>query len=118
MVTVLGAQGERVHPRSQYFREYNYRRRFGIDMAAYLRMFEEQGGVCAICGRPERVVHWMTGQVMPLAVDHDHQTGEVRGLLCMNCNTRLEKYERFRANKDWTVKAQKYLGMEKGNTNV
>lgn len=38
------------------------------------------GGCCEICGR-ER----------PLHIDHDHQTGDVRGLLCISCNTALGK---------------------------
>jgi hypothetical protein len=44
----------------------------------YRALLERQGGVCAICkGRP---------QSKRLAVDHDHKTGEVRGLLCSRCN--------------------------------
>ena len=46
----------------------------------YKEMLESQGGVCAICG------------AMPkgrLAVDHDHATGQVRGLLCSPCNVAL-----------------------------
>ncbi|HDY87912.1 MAG TPA: hypothetical protein ENH82_07355, partial [bacterium] len=42
----------------------------------------EQGGVCAICRKPER-------NCRPLAVDHSHVTGQVRSLLCVNCNTEL-----------------------------
>jgi Recombination endonuclease VII len=47
----------------------------------YPELFEAQGGVCAICGKPpgERALH----------VDHDHETGQVRGLLCYSCNTKL-----------------------------
>lgn len=41
-----------------------------------------QGGVCALCRRA-------TGQAKRLAVDHDHRTGQVRGLLCSPCNSML-----------------------------
>ena len=50
-------------------------------------MLEKQGGVCAICQRPERKV--VRGTIASLAVDHSHSTGEVRGLLCSSCNTAL-----------------------------
>jgi hypothetical protein len=55
------------------------RRRYGISPEEYNQLFEAQGGVCAICHRPCR-----SGRA--LAVDHDHHTGKVRGLLCVCCN--------------------------------
>ena len=48
-------------------------------------MLEAQGGVCAICEKPERSTS-RYGRIKKLAVDHDHDTGAVRGLLCANCN--------------------------------
>ena len=54
-------------------------------------MESQQGGVCAICKKPEKS-KWNTEQPMLLAVDHDHETGRVRGLLCNNCNTGLGKF--------------------------
>jgi hypothetical protein len=54
------------------------RRRFGITPEDYDAMFAAQGGVCAICGSPPRGRR--------LSVDHDHDTDEVRGLLCSTCN--------------------------------
>ena len=51
---------------------------YGIDAAEYEHMLEMQGGRCAICrARPKS---------KRLAVDHDHKTGAVRGLLCSMCN--------------------------------
>lgn len=74
------------------------KRKYGISLADYERMFEAQGGVCAICGeaRPEeRTLH----------VDHDHATGVIRGLLCFRCNNALgdfrEEYELFRRAADY-----------------
>ena len=54
---------------------------YGVTVEEYNLMLGHQGGVCALCGRPP-------GK-KPLAVDHDHETGKVRGLLCQNCNVGL-----------------------------
>jgi recombination endonuclease VII len=51
------------------------RRRYGLEPAEYEQMYEEQGGLCAICRSRPIVV-----------VDHDHETEEVRALLCRTCN--------------------------------
>ena len=58
------------------------------DMETYESLFEQQSGVCAICGKPE-TRKTQTGGVSSLAVDHDHKTGAIRGLLCMTCNNAL-----------------------------
>lgn len=50
-------------------------------------MWTAQEGLCAICHQPETVKYG--DRVKDLAVDHDHETGEVRGLLCNNCNRAL-----------------------------
>lgn len=60
-----------------------------MDAAEYQRLLTLQGGGCAICGRCPRTKR--------LAVDHDHATGRVRGLLCPGedgCNVRLLGYVR------------------------
>jgi hypothetical protein len=49
----------------------------------YGTLLAAQGGICAICGGPP------TGMGKSYHVDHDHETGIVRGLLCSNCNTAL-----------------------------
>lgn len=48
------------------------------------KMYDEQGGVCALCQTPDR-----TGRHGKLSVDHCHETGRVRGLLCTACNSAL-----------------------------
>lgn len=63
-------------------RHYHLRRRYGIGADDFDRMVEEQGGVCLICGRAD-----------PEHVDHDHMTGEVRGILCFNCNGGLGQFK-------------------------
>lgn len=52
-------------------------------------MLASQDGVCAICERPEKVIDPRNGRIKALAVDHDHGTGDIRGLLCQNCNKGL-----------------------------
>lgn len=60
-----------------YIRDYSS---YGITESDYLAMLEAQGGTCAICHQAERI----PGR--SLAIDHDHETGRVRGLLCASCN--------------------------------
>lgn len=55
---------------------------FSITPTEYDQILSEQDGKCAICRRPPKV-----GK--RLAVDHDHQTGYIRGLLCFMCNKRV-----------------------------
>lgn len=57
---------------------------FGLTPEEYDAMLESQGGVCATCGRPESAER--DGKIMRLAVDHCHETGRIRGLLCHACN--------------------------------
>jgi hypothetical protein len=56
---------------------YNRKRKYGITKEEYIVRLESQQGVCAICGLT---------CTRALAVDHNHLTGKVRGLLCNNCN--------------------------------
>ena len=60
--------------------------KFGVDEEMYQEMLAEQEGGCAICGRKstENTDRW--DGTASLSVDHCHDTGLVRGLLCANCN--------------------------------
>lgn len=78
-------------------RAYNLRVNFGMTVDEYEVLLAEQGGVCAICGSPPKKVR--------LAVDHDHKTGMVRGLLCGQCNRRLGE----RVTSAWLLAAYEYL---------
>lgn len=59
---------------------------YGITPEEYLAMHAAQGGVCAICGQDEPGAHGRTGTKFKLSVDHCHDSGRVRGLLCQRCN--------------------------------
>lgn len=63
--------------------------RYGLSLQEYQLMHEAQGGVCYICHKPN------TNNRI-LCVDHDHDTGKVRKLLCTHCNSRLGIYENNR----------------------
>ena len=63
-------------------RKNRLRRNFRITLDQYDEMFAAQNGVCAICGN-------INPDGNRLAVDHDHKTGKVRGLLCAGCNIGL-----------------------------
>lgn len=61
--------------------------RHGLTVEQVAQMESAQGGGCAICGRP------FTDDKKNRNIDHDHRTGEVRGLLCNRCNPLLGWYE-------------------------
>lgn len=65
------------------------KRNYGLTLEKYEALLADQGGVCAVCRKPEWNVHPPSGRVISLAVDHDHTTGAVRGLLCRACNVAL-----------------------------
>jgi len=62
---------------------------FGLSLIDYNKMLHAQKEVCAICNQPE--THKRNGKLKALAVDHDHKTGAIRGLLCSDCNTGIGK---------------------------
>lgn len=65
------------------------RRLYGITLEQYEQMLAEQSGRCAICGNfppPSK-------RSNRLSVDHDHNTGEIRGLLCHRCNIAISGFE-------------------------
>lgn len=62
--------------------KYRLKKVYGITPEEYRKILVEQNYVCAICFESE--LHQRN-----LAVDHNHKTGKVRGLLCQRCNTLL-----------------------------
>lgn len=61
-------------------RDTNLRRKYGLSLDEYEKMLENQNSCCIICKKT------LNDNGKNLAVDHDHKTGKIRGLLCNNCN--------------------------------
>ena len=80
-------QEQRARRGKSYVRNCNLKQSHGMTLEAYQKMHVEREGLCDACGEPETQRN-QYGPV-PLAVDHDHKTGRIRGLLCMKCNRTL-----------------------------
>lgn len=63
-------------------RYHHLKRRYGITPAEVDEMIRQQGGLCAACRKRPAT-----------QVDHDHKTGRVRGILCLNCNAALGAFK-------------------------
>lgn len=91
--------GSKWHKEGRW-RDWHYRRSYGISEGSVGRLLLTQGSKCAICSShldfPSRKTH----------LDHDHKTGEVRGILCSRCNTGLGK---FNDSIETLEKAIRYL---------
>ena len=61
-------------------------RKYGLTLDDYNELLESQGGGCAICGKHGVRAESYWSEERLLAVDHNHVTGRVRGLLCDSCN--------------------------------
>lgn len=85
---------EEVNRRRNRHIEYTY----GITLEARNAMLDAQGGGCAICGGESNSKGWH--------IDHDHETGAIRGILCNGCNTAIGQ---MKDNPDTLIAAAKYL---------
>jgi hypothetical protein len=85
--------------RLKKLREIHLRNKFGLTPDEYERILEAQGGVCGLCESPP-------SPGISLHVDHDHGTGEIRGLLCVRCNNALGL---FREDADLLKRAARYV---------
>lgn len=81
-------------------------RMYGLTKTQYTAMVAQQQGRCWLCQKPETAVSKF-GQIKSLHVDHDHATGEVRGLLCQQCNQILGVLEKH--GLAWFFRAIAYL---------
>ena len=74
-------------------------KKYGLTLEMFIALFEKQQGRCAIC--PTAIYETHEDRYMTACVDHCHETGVVRGLLCWDCNVGLGKFkdetERLRA---------------------
>lgn len=90
-----------------YQAERTLRRKFGMTPVEFAARLAEQSGRCAIC--PAEFGATRAGKKQRLAVDHCHETGKVRGLLCANCNNGLG---RFKDDPGLLERAAQYLRRE------
>lgn len=77
---------------------------YGVDAEWYERTLAEQGGGCAICGETE--AYKRGGRTRRLPVDHDHETGQARAILCDACNHAIGH---VRENPDIAIGVAMYL---------
>lgn len=77
-------------------RQNHIKRTYGLSPEEFDVLKKSQNNVCAICSRGDRL----------LCVDHNHETGKIRGLLCMQCNSGIGY---FKDDVDLTEKAANYL---------
>jgi len=77
------------------------RSRYGVSTSEYRRLVIQQHDACAIC-----TVEFGTEDNVKGAIDHDHETGAVRGVLCRHCNTMLG---RIADDREWLRLALAYL---------
>ena len=104
---IRDAKGERGYERLKY--RCN---KLGVSLEWYQEQDRKQKGLCALCEMPEQHPQFKgSDKVRSLAIDHDHATGKVRGLLCFRCNVGLWSFEQH--GKDWTDKVWKYLDEHK-----
>lgn len=96
----MAARRERRRSRGRGIRGLSLKPRYGITIAEYDSMLASQDGTCAICRRTPP-----TNRILKLAVDHNHATGEIRGLVCQRCNMALH----FLENRTWYEAARRYL---------
>lgn len=81
-------------------RDQKYRIHYGITLDQYNEMFAEQEGRCKICNTHQ------TELKKKLHVDHNHETGVIRGLLCQACNHALGL---FKEDSNIVKSASEYL---------
>lgn len=92
--------------RCQYYKHVE--RTFGVTKQQFFDMLDAQGNACAICREALDLA-----QRMAVHVDHDHKTGQVRGLLCHLCNKGLGH---FRDNTNFLHAAVAYLEKHTAST--
>jgi len=87
-----------------YGKNADLKKNYGVTLDWYKEQHAKQGGVCAICSKPETAV--IHGRPVSLAVDHCHDTGKVRALLCTTCNRGIGM---LKHDRDLLQKAIAYL---------
>lgn len=106
---ILNAKKYRENNRDKY-REYSFKwhlnANYQMSIDEYRNLLSEQSNSCFICLRPFD----LNDQARRPHLDHCHETGKVRGILCFRCNTALGK---FQDNPDLLRKAAEYVESHK-----
>ena len=91
--------------RAKHERRNHLSRRYGLTYEEVEAKLKQQGGCCAICGTDDPKSGNRGAAENAWHIDHDHETGKVRGLLCSNCNRGLGQFKddpvRLRAAADY-----------------
>jgi Recombination endonuclease VII/AP2 domain len=99
-----GYQRQRRAENPELFQAQELKKWFGLTLDDYKAMLVDQKGVCAICGQPETAE--LNGKLKALGVDHNHDTGQIRDLLCYSCNLMIGH---ARENLEILFQAMSYL---------
>lgn len=95
---------QRKHPECAH--KHKLKHRYSMSIEEYNNKLKRQKGVCAICGEPETKIYKSSGRLHQLSVDHNHITGENRGLLCDSCNKAIGL---FKENVEILKRAIEYM---------
>lgn len=87
--------------RKRKYRSQDLKYKFGLTADDYDKMLAEQGGVCLICKQ-----HRIASNKYHMVIDHCHETGKVRGVLCNWCNRGIGL---FQDKESWLLSAIDYL---------
>lgn len=93
----------------EYYINQDLQRNYGVSLEWYENTLREQNNVCAICKQLETTI--IRGKLIAMSVDHSHDTGKVRGLLCTQCNRGLGL---FKDNLEVLQSAISYLRNKNG----
>ena len=74
----------------EFYDDIKYK--YGISEEEYKAIYNKQDGKCALCDKKLKLRYMNTKPT--IQVDHCHETGKVRGMLCMNCNVNLGWYQK------------------------
>lgn len=105
----LGNTWQEAHPTAsaRHKRKHHLLKTFGVTLEEMEQLLAKQGWVCAICGEPISDKRGYAPHV-----DHDHESGRVRGILCFHCNTGLGQ---FKDDPARLLAAIHYLNRTKGD---
>lgn len=81
------------------------KKKYGITKEEWERIYQEQDGRCYLCQRTEKQIKKSKSKYM--VVDHNHKTGDIRGILCSFCNRTVLTV--IRENADFAIRLSTYL---------